>query len=129
MTLKIDDQLMTRILFCPTCFMKRRPEKRNSFMVFGHTRQYVMHRKCHHDGIPGYTPHIIMYSDAALTEEYVTIHVACCMDGCGISLTDVDNATRTVLAFEFIKLTLLSLPVRDVLALRDRWKNSGYEII
>ena len=121
--------MMSRSLFCASCFKQKAPRKFQKFLIFRYDHQQLAVRINHQDGIWGFTPHIIQYSEPILiVDGKVTVQTCCGMEGCGVTITDPkeDGGLYTV-RFDVVKD--LELPYNELLALEFVWRNTGYEII
>jgi len=119
------EQCITRTMFCPNCNAHGRPKKGDVFVVYGSTRQNFFVRKCHQDGVRGYTPHLICYFEPFKVEHgYIDTLVHCGV--CGVEVRPQQNDIHPLV---FGEGTLIKMPEKELLSLILLWKNTGMEII
>ena len=122
------DEIVTRTMFCKHCHAHDRPKQGQIFVVCGHDRQMLFIRQAHQDGICGYTPHIISYTNPIeIIEGLVEIHYSCAIHGCGITIGDERPNGNYDIRFD--RIQTLKLPVNDFQSLISDWRRSGYELI
>jgi hypothetical protein len=120
------NSIITRSMYCPRCNAREHPYKGDLFVVFGTTRQHLLVRKTHINGTKGFTPHLISWDEPLLFEDgKVKCSICCGINGCGV---EVDPTQDDMAEITFIKAEFIYLMQHDFIALRDRFKNSGYEI-
>lgn len=115
--------IVCRTMFCPECLAHDRPSKGDKFVVYGSSKMAFYPRECHHDGIKGFTPHIITVSEPLKVRDNLVEVVACC-GICGSSYTYDKQQISFSFKPHFVRLTFI-----DFQALVMRWVRTGYEII
>lgn len=121
--------MVTRSAFCPKCWQKDRPQKKDKFIVFGTDHQEFKSKVAHQDGLKGYTPHLYIIGFPYQKDENGLIYVTktCLMHECGIYIGSLKDNGR--FEIEFIDVTEQYLPEISIDALISKWRNTGYEII
>lgn len=118
------EHIISRTMFCPHCNARSSPQKNEYFIVWGSTRQDFFIKKSHQEGISGYTPHIISFTDPPEKQDGKCKLVICCaMHGCGVHISQSDQS------FTFERTQIILLELHDFIALTTKWKNSGFELI
>jgi len=77
---------MTRVSFCPRCYVAGRPKTNDQFVVWGESRQSLVVYEALRIGRRGFTPYI--YEFKRLVDDIVYYDVSCSMGGCDSSIVD-----------------------------------------
>lgn len=121
------EHVITRTMYCPYCGKRSRPQKGDSFVVFGTTSQCLMPRKSHRWGVRGFTPHLILWEEPLIVMDgLVCVTVCCAMENCGIHIKD--GSTKKQAYVDWLRAEYCYLTERDFAALMYKFKNTGYEI-
>lgn len=122
--------VMCRTMFCETCAKAGRPDEGQLVVLFGHESQRCLIRKV--GRVPrklvGFTPHIISFDSVCLEAPYVgyiKAAVCCGMHKCGTKIFEVEEGTFDV---DFIKARMVYFSPIEWATLKNKWKNTGYEL-
>jgi hypothetical protein len=120
--------VMSRTMYCETCAKAGRPDEGQLVVVFGHEHQTCFIRKV--GRVPrklvGFTPHIISFDSVCLEAPYVGyIKAVICCGVCGVHITKKENGKMDI---EFIKSKYVFFNPNEWAALKNKWKNTGYEL-
>jgi hypothetical protein len=111
-------------MWCEKCFKANRPLKGNRFVVFGSTSQSLLAKIAHHDGLAGFTPHIITLIQPVKYKEGKIELIECC----GVCEAGYEYKNKSIIFF-FKQSRHLYLSKEDFNALFMKWVRTGYEII
>lgn len=114
--------LLTRVMFCQTCFDNKFPQKGQLFLTIGRGRQKYEVRPVTNNGRFGFTPHIIEKTHAANGE--VTFAASCCMNGCESIIELNEDSGRYDIAVT--TATVHKIPIRDWNALVLYTRDNDY---
>ncbi len=123
-------RIISRTMYCPDCNARKRPAKNDWFVVYGQDHKELLIKKNHQDGLSGYTPHLILWDEAAdLLNGKIHVIAYCAIHGCGIwveNLDSDDSSEKRLIKFIQPKVNWLTVGELKALIL---WKGTGYEII
>lgn len=118
--------VISRTSFCPECFAKGRPHKGNIFVVYRTNHGELRVKTNHQDGICGYTPFLYSWEEPYETKQgMIQLARSCAVHGCGVY---IENPYAEQATINFVKTEFIWLPHNEFVALRDIWKNTGYEL-
>lgn len=118
--------IITRSMFCPTCYERNHPRTGDSFVVYGTTGEKFYYRVCHcyvEKRNRGMTPHLISFRQPIdKVGDNIRISVSC-----GVCEVGFVEGIPPFITFKNVRYT--ALPLSDFQALLMKWARSGLELI
>lgn len=120
--------MITRTAFCNTCNARNRPKKNDWFIAFGTTHDTVLIKQSHHEGTPGFTPHLIIWNvKAPLVEGKIQTIMICGMQDCGVKIDLEGDHPEGKVPIAYLEAKVHNFTEAQLQAIMN-FKNSGYEI-
>lgn len=127
------EYLISRTMYCPSCYARRKPYKGDLFVVYKHDHDMLTIKVNHINASFGYSPHLISWTDEApIKDGKIQLLKCCCTNYCGIYVDPKEYRSadlNQVVNIQFVNSEYFWLPLNEFEALKNVWRgNTGYNL-
>lgn len=130
---KQSEFIISRTMYCPSCFARRKPTRGDLFVVYKHDHDCLVIKTNHVFVNPGYSPHLVSWNDSSpIKDGKIQLLKCCSVNFCGIYIDPKeykDAGQDVVVNIQFVNTEYFWLPLNEFEALKEKWRgNTGYNL-